>query len=579
MNQKGKVFSLIALSGAMLFSFAIIGKNLDFLGARATNNNVFVDNVIEFEGSKSEKITSSSPYIFRSATKRGESVFVANTTSVSLESGSIASFRSNMEGDDDSTIQFLSYYKNDYSNYVFQNIKSIKIESKNLISSIGVFTRSSDETDFSKVGIMSVEQSSSGAYSYEGSFVFDDFVDSSIKLVQESRSGFKAQIKKISLFYTCETEYVPAVKHEVKAASCQDGTIDLGEITKYKSGQTVQFTAVPNTGFELGSVLTDPSCVVSRDGNNCSFVMPDEDVTISASFSPAIYQVIAESLLLGEIILDETEYFMNDEVNFMVQPFDSEHYEIDTVTINDVQIEGEDGFYSFNMPAEDVTIRASFKEKGSPVVETYKLSYVEPVNGSIDIVKSEYTENEEVIFYVEANTGYKIDTVTINDVDITDEGVDGYYSFNMPAYDVEIEAVFKEQSGPEPVQSTSYSHDFVSGNAISGYTTRSCLLTINADGTGVYTMTRSKDGTFQKSIIQYFIWSETTDEDVYSVVLDPTTSIQVDSSGDKYHLLYSYSGDQWSEKNELTFTSDTVSFIGMYNNRAGTTSVTLEKIV
>ena len=51
MKNKGKIFSLIALSGAMLFSFAIFGKNFDFLGVRALGNKTVSPNkTVVFEG-------------------------------------------------------------------------------------------------------------------------------------------------------------------------------------------------------------------------------------------------------------------------------------------------------------------------------------------------------------------------------------------------------------------------------------------------------------------------------------------------------------------------------------------------
>ena len=70
MNRKGKVFSLIAISGAMLFSFVIIGKNFDFSSVKADNLNTTVEDVIDFNGSKLKVATVEGNYVCRSQSKQ-----------------------------------------------------------------------------------------------------------------------------------------------------------------------------------------------------------------------------------------------------------------------------------------------------------------------------------------------------------------------------------------------------------------------------------------------------------------------------------------------------------------------------
>lgn len=368
MNQKGKVFSLIAVSGAMLFSFAIFGKNFDFSGVRALDSETIVNDVIDFDGSKVEKISDKSPYISRTTTKQGDYVYLACKSDVSLSSDSVASFRSILNEDADkidSIIKFYSHNGSNYSEYAFQDINSISIVSSNTITSIGVY-KSGDGTNYEKIGTMSVNTYDSDKYVYTGSFAISSFEDEYLKLVQESRSSFKPQIKQVVLGYSCDNSYVPPIKHEISSTPTENGSITLST-TKRKAGATASFTVQPADGYIVSSVTTVPEVALSVSGSNYSFIMPESDISINATFEPApvvAYSVSAQASSGGSVSFEETEYYEGESVAFTVNP--NNGYEINQVSTSpSLTVSGSDGSYSFIMPASDVEVVASYKQISS----------------------------------------------------------------------------------------------------------------------------------------------------------------------------------------------------------------------
>lgn len=445
MNKKAKVFSLIGISGAMLFSFAIIGKNFDFLGVRALNDNIVVDSDIIFDGSVSEKITTSSPYIFRSTTERNESIYVATDTSVALKSGSIGSFRSTFDGTKDSVINFYSCYDDEYDDYVFQRVKILTIESSNAIDSIGVYLREQDETNYQKVGTMSVLDTAASGNKI-GYFDFSkatNFRDSSIRLVQESINGFAAQIKKITLSYHCETNYVPAVKHEISTSVIGSGSIVVDTTKKYRTGDEVRFNVAPDSGYYASSVTTsNPDTVPVDHTTYYSFTMPDEDVEIRVTFEPipvVLYNVYIGDSEHGTVNLSEpqTQYTAGSTVSFTIDSID-DGYRVVKATLGDEQeISQVGGVYSFTMPGEDVTINVEYE------LSTYSLSLDCGEHGTVsNFPTGSFAKNTLIEFDVSAETDYVIDKVTYNGTEIT--GNNGHYSFRMPEETTIVRVTFKQ---------------------------------------------------------------------------------------------------------------------------------------
>ena len=151
--------------------------------------------------------------------------------------------------------------------------------------------------------------------------------------------------------------------------------------------------------------------------------------------------------------------------------------------------------------------------------------------------------------------GYDLSTLGNQEVTVTYDDGNGSVS---TTYSI----VVKEESS----SSNSYSGIFT----VNSYTLEANL-TINEDGTGLYIATRNG-----AKITQPFLWTK-KNSTTLSVTTDPNNSFTVNSNFKQYHLLYHWSGDTWSDKNEITLNGDSISFKGMYNNMASSYEITLNK--
>jgi hypothetical protein len=124
-----------------------------------------------------------------------------------------------------------------------------------------------------------------------------------------------------------------------------------------------------------------------------------------------------------------------------------EGYKVADVKVNGVSLNAVEGVYSFTMPAEDVTVTATF-EANEPQTETYLVTITAPENGTIEANWEGKGEDNKaaagtlITLTVTPAEGYEIDDVTVNGVSLN-----GVYTFEMPAEAVTITATFKEIAG------------------------------------------------------------------------------------------------------------------------------------
>ncbi len=222
-----------------------------------------------------------------------------------------------------------------------------------------------------------------------------------------------------------------------------------GTITGYPEtatvGDTVSFTVTPATGYELveGSVTVNGSAEgVHFDGTHYTFEMPAEAVTITAEFKAIEYNIFADAGKGGTIEGLDSSAAYGTPVSFTVTPEDS--YEVGTVSI---LINGAytpltpdaSGTYTFEMPATDVTIVATF------TANSYDVSAVQTTGGTIAGYPTSATVGESVSFTVTPETGYELveGSVTVNGGAVTVHFDGTNYMFEMPAGAAEITAAFE----------------------------------------------------------------------------------------------------------------------------------------
>ena len=105
--------------------------------------------------------------------------------------------------------------------------------------------------------------------------------------------------------YTTTTCPETDIPHTIGTAIIGDGTITTGGITSAMAGETITITATPDHCYELETLSVkdaDQNDVTVTDN---TFVMPNSDVTISATFSILRYTITAEGAANGSAEVKE----------------------------------------------------------------------------------------------------------------------------------------------------------------------------------------------------------------------------------------------------------------------------------
>ena len=194
--------------------------------------------------------------------------------------------------------------------------------------------------------------------------------------------------------------------------------------------------------------LTYNSFKIKESGQGeYQFLMPAEDVVITAEFEPIVPDVylvsIDEGIINGTVAASVYEAPEGTNVILTVRPESGYRLIPDSLTYNEVEIAlNEEGEYHFSMPAEDVVITAEFE----PIPENIFTIVTDPdiSHGKISSDKLEAAAGEKVVIRVTPNNNYrlKVNSLQYNNGIIRKNG--GEYAFEMPEEDVVITAKFEQ---------------------------------------------------------------------------------------------------------------------------------------
>ena len=156
------------------------------------------------------------------------------------------------------------------------------------------------------------------------------------------------------------------------------GSSTGGEIVADKSaakeGEAVTLTVKPNTGYNTGKVTYNGTEIpVGADGKYV-FTMPGEDVTVSAEFTKIpTYNATINTPDNGKAKLSVSKNIAeNTPVTITVEP--NEGYILEKIQISKEggaveYTENEDGSYTFEMPASNVTVTVTFTDADPCIVK------------------------------------------------------------------------------------------------------------------------------------------------------------------------------------------------------------------
>ena len=170
-----------------------------------------------------------------------------------------------------------------------------------------------------------------------------------------------------------------------------------------------------------------------------NFTMSAETAGTYTAIYERAYQIDVEHNSNIKVTIDEDKMMTveGEDVSFTVEV--DPGYRLLSVEANQTTLEEKDGKYSFKMPAENVTIDVTYSQ-------LFDIS-VTSEHGTVTITdnKTQAIVNENVSFTVQAESGYRIESVSINNGDVTYTNEDNTYSFTMPAGDAEIVVTYKEE--------------------------------------------------------------------------------------------------------------------------------------
>lgn len=216
------------------------------------------------------------------------------------------------------------------------------------------------------------------------------------------------------------------------------------------SGYTLTATPDDTWGLKMlsvageeGEFTTNPEGVSTYD-----FTVAEEtqSVEIKAAFKP-VYTVSKEDdIANGTVSVDKAKAFEKDTVNVTVKA--AENYEIDEVYFMSGKTKTViNAPYSFEMPASNVTVGATFTEIVTPPEpEMYYITTAQSSYGTIRADKQQAAEGDTVNVTITTSTEYVVSEVYYTDyyntVNVPLTGSNGSYTFVMPAHNVEIHAEY-----------------------------------------------------------------------------------------------------------------------------------------
>ena len=134
-----------------------------------------------------------------------------------------------------------------------------------------------------------------------------------------------------------------------------------------------------------------------------------------------------------------TEIGAGESVTLTVSP--SSGYQLESLTVDgtDVTTSVSNKKYTFDMPAHDVNVTATFC-----LIPTYSITVDSGIeNGTVTPSKTTgITAGESVTLTISPTTGYALETLTVNGTNVTSSVSANTYTFSMPASDVTVSATF-----------------------------------------------------------------------------------------------------------------------------------------
>ena len=261
------------------------------------------------------------------------------------------------------------------------------------------------------------------------------------------------------------------INYAVNTGSIEHGTVDIevsaqeiasGDSTEW--GAKVTLTPVPEKGYECTGITVlnnGVQVLVAREGNKWSFIMPQGNITIDATFSKVIHTLTKQTEHGSFTIPATASYGDTVEVtNITADP----GYVFSKIIVNGNTITGT----SFKMPDSNTTVQVVFKA----VDYTVSKNNVDHARISLSKIKANY--GDTITVSVTPDEGYIVSAIKVNGVAISGNSFvvegDSVVTVELTAIDYSITVNSSENGSIVPDKTTANVGDLIT-------------LTVNPDAT------------------------------------------------------------------------------------------------
>ena len=229
--------------------------------------------------------------------------------------------------------------------------------------------------------------------------------------------------------------------------NAQNGTVITDPLNYQRNGQPVTFTVKPNPGYKLVGNVTVNNNKTGRDvpiRNGNTFTMPDNDVTINATFEAETYN-ITYNKPTGGSVSGQPNAKTDQTVTLNVSP--EEGYKLKTLTVDEHNVTNdvENKQYTFTMPPKDVSVNATFEKIQE---KTYSVTYNVQNNVTVTAEpKDNIKAGDTVTLTLNPDDGYVFKKLEVNSTAgavATKKVNDTTYTFTMPASNVGINVSYEK---------------------------------------------------------------------------------------------------------------------------------------
>ena len=232
-----------------------------------------------------------------------------------------------------------------------------------------------------------------------------------------------------------------ATTYKITSNTPSNGIINISPSREIEEGKQVTITANPSNGYELEQLKVDGKLVTTQE-NQYTFTMPNHDVAVEAIFKQKTYSIGYQTPTNGKVEVP-TSAKAGDTVTITANPNDG--YMVDTIRVNSTQGPVSVVGNTFTMPASDVVVNVTFKEKP---IEKYNITVNQTTNGSVSANPTNQEAGKPVILTVSPNEGYELDQLLVDNKPVTVNN--NTYTFDMPKANVTVSATFKEKEPEIP---------------------------------------------------------------------------------------------------------------------------------